>query len=62
MLVSVSKVNFSLKIPSISKQNKFESPEFVIQHVPWNIKVYKNTEDAVDWLSVFFVLPTETKA
>ncbi|XP_031628616.1 E3 ubiquitin-protein ligase BRE1-like [Contarinia nasturtii] len=51
--VSVPKVNFNFKIANISKLKQIFSPEFLVQGVPWNVKVVKNASAAVDRLGIY---------
>lgn len=50
---TISTVNFCFKVSNISKLDSITSPDFIVQGIPWNVKVCKNVNGKNESLDIF---------
>lgn len=55
----VSQMNFRLKVKSISQLNEIKSPQFVIQDIPWRVRVKRHIEGTDQFLAIYLCCENE---
>lgn len=55
----VSQVNFRLKVKNISQLNEVRSPQFLIQDIPWRVRVKKHIEETEQFLAIYLCCENE---
>ncbi|XP_055296499.1 uncharacterized protein LOC129565538 [Sitodiplosis mosellana] len=61
VIAKTPKINFSLNISNISKLNEIWSPEYLVQGIPWKVKVCKRVNEQKESLGVYLYCAEKEK-
>ncbi|XP_055296498.1 uncharacterized protein LOC129565537 [Sitodiplosis mosellana] len=58
----VSQVSFRLKVQNVSQLKEVTSPKFVIQDIPWYVRLTKTVEEAEEFLAIYLCCENKDKS